>query len=155
MIGILEGLLEIVIGENSNRPIALTKFKRKTDSAVFCASVGEAASQISAAKALIETMMREIDQILRERSQLDYKNRAAYRGFVALSARMLRLAADHLMDMLGSSGFAMAMPGQRYWRDYCTVARHVSYMPDVGMEVYGRQLLGFPIEDNVVAPATI
>lgn len=155
MIGIVEGLLEIAIGDNSSRPIALTKFKRKVDSSVFCASVGEAASQIFAAKALVESMMREIDRILVERRQLDYTSRAAFRGLVAISARMLRTAADHLMDMLGSSGFSMTAPGQRYWRDYCTVARHVSYMPDVGMEVYGRQLLGFPIEENVVAPAAI
>jgi len=155
MIGIVEGLLEIVIGENSRRPIALTKFNRKVDSAVYCASVGEAASQIFAAKALVEKMMREIDLFLIEGRELDYQHRAMNRGFVALCARMLRKAADQLMDMLGSSGFAMTTPGQRYWRDYCNVARHVSYMPDVGMEVYGRALLGVPIEDNIVHPATV
>jgi hypothetical protein len=114
LIGMLEGLLEVVIGDNSKRPLVQTKFQRKTDSAVFAASIGEAASKIFTAKALMEKAMSKIDALAVEKCQMSYSNRARKRGFAALSVRLLREAADGLVDALGSSGFLTANPGQRY-----------------------------------------
>jgi 3-hydroxy-9,10-secoandrosta-1,3,5(10)-triene-9,17-dione monooxygenase len=155
LIGMLEGLLEVVIGDNSKRPLAQTKFRRKSDSAVFVAGIGEAASKIFAAKALMEKTMAEIDALAIEKRQMSYSNRVLNRGFAAISVRLLREAADGLVDALGSSGFLTANIGQRYWRDFSTGVRHVSFLSDPGMEVFGRALLGVPIEDNITPPSYV
>ena len=35
------------------------------------------------------------------------------------------------------------------WRDSATAGRHAVIMPSVNQEVYGKALLGVPLEDNI------
>jgi hypothetical protein len=49
--------------------------------------------------------------------------------------------------MYGAAAFADAGPLQRIWRDANVAARHAGLVPAVGLEVYGKSLLG--ISDRV------
>jgi Acyl-CoA dehydrogenase, C-terminal domain len=51
-------------------------------------------------------------------------------------------AIDILLDVHGSGGLVDASPLQRIWQDASVAARHVSLLPGMSYEVYGKALLG-------------
>jgi hypothetical protein len=52
-----------------------------------------------------------------------------------------RDAVHRLLNIGGSSSFAVANPVQRIWRDLETASRHQILSPDLSGEIYGRALL--------------
>lgn len=64
-------------------------------------------------------------------------------------AEHITTAIDDLLYAHGSGGFAESSPLQRYWRDSNIAARHAFVLPEVGLEIYGKALLGV---DERIAP---
>jgi 3-hydroxy-9,10-secoandrosta-1,3,5(10)-triene-9,17-dione monooxygenase len=58
-------------------------------------------------------------------------------------------AINILVSAHGAGTFAESSPLQRMWRDSNTAARHAIVLPSVGIEVYGKALLGV---ENTVTP---
>ena len=56
--------------------------------------------------------------------------------------KLLRNAAERLMDIGGSSGFASASQLQRAWRDIAVGSRHGFLNTLQSCELYGRSLAG-------------
>lgn len=153
MVGAVEALLEVTLSSgNSARPIVHTNYRHKIDSPVFQAGLGEAATWVRAAGILMDTATRLIDRAALEERPTTYEERTLSRGDAALSIQLLGKAADKLMNLLGSSGFATSSPAQRYWRDYNIASRHVVNLPEVGFEVLGKALLGIPASENITVP---
>jgi Acyl-CoA dehydrogenase, C-terminal domain len=59
-------------------------------------------------------------------------------------------AIEQLMFTAGSSAFSLTNPLQRYWRDLHVALRHVNNLPQLGYEIYGRDLVG--VKPNVSPP---
>ncbi len=55
---------------------------------------------------------------------------------------LCREAIDKLMSVNGASAFAEFNYMQQIWRDSHTASRHAFAEPVLGMEIYGRELLG-------------
>lgn len=149
LVGAAEGLLDCLCDGIPDKPMLWTNYRRKGDSPVFQALIGRAGAQIHAVRTLMDSMTDTIDRIALERRPMDARERAFNRGQMAVAITMLTEAVEALMNGAGSSGFLEASPAQRFWRDYSVGARHISLLPEVGYEIYGRLLLGEP---DIVRP---
>jgi alkylation response protein AidB-like acyl-CoA dehydrogenase len=149
LVGCAEGLLEVATAK-SGSPILYSVYAKKSDSSSYHASIGEAATQIKAAKRLVEDSCRRIDAVAAEGRVQSIDERTEARGEGALVIRLLHDAIERLMDLGGSSGFSTTAPAQRYWRDFATGSRHVIFNSAISYEQAGRHLLG--IEPGIVEP---
>ncbi len=149
LLGCAEGLLE-VIAAKSGGPIIYSTYAHKSDSAAYHAAIGEAATQIQAARRLVEDSCGRIDAAACEGRVQSVEERAEARGEGALVIHLLHTAIERLMDLGGSSGFTTTAPAQRYWRDFSISARHVIFNSQISYETVGRRVLG--IEPGIVDP---
>lgn len=149
LVGCAEGLLEYITAK-SGSPIIYSIYAHKSDSAAYHASIGEAATQIQAARRLVEDSCARIDAAARNGWVQSLEERTEARGEGALVIRLLHDAIERLMDLGGSSGFTTTAPAQRYWRDFATGSRHVLFNSQISYEQAGRRVLG--IEPGVVEP---
>jgi len=149
LVGCAEGLLE-VIAAKSTGPIIYSSYAHKSDSAAYHASIGEAVTQIQAARRMVEDSCARIDAAASDGRVQSVEERTEARGEGALVIRLLHDAIERLLDLGGSSGFATTAAAQRYWRDFAIGSRHVIFNAQISYEQAGRHLLG--IEPGVVEP---
>jgi alkylation response protein AidB-like acyl-CoA dehydrogenase len=147
VVGAAEGLLETVM-ENKQRPIIYSTYGERGQSQAWQAKLGQAAAQISTARAMMDQHNRFNDDAARGQRLLTYAERAKIRAEVSVICEMLIAAVETLMNLAGSSAYMLKNPAQRFWRDFSIAVRHVIFNIDLGFEVYGKQLLG--IEPNVI-----
>jgi alkylation response protein AidB-like acyl-CoA dehydrogenase len=67
--------------------------------------------------------------------------------------KMIRQAAERLMDIGGASAFASANPLQRAWRDIALGSRHAFVNSRQSFELLGRCLAGEPLQSMLFAAA--
>jgi alkylation response protein AidB-like acyl-CoA dehydrogenase len=147
LVGMAEAALELVTGTTSKRGIVYTTYARQTDSHVVQKEIGEAATMIHAARVLMDTANRGIDEAAIASRPLEYLEQTRSKGETVFATDLLVKAVDKLMYIAGSSGFMESTPLQRYWRDLNLAARHAANVPNVGYEMYGRALMG--VEPNI------
>lgn len=152
LVGCAEGLLEVVTAK-SGGPIIYSTYAHKSDSAAYHAAIGEAATQIKAARRMVEESCARIDAAAAERRVQSIEERTDARGEGALVIQLLHAAIERLMDLGGSSGFTTTAAAQRYWRDFAIGSRHVIFNSQISYEQVGRGVLG--IEPGVVDPEMI
>jgi 3-hydroxy-9,10-secoandrosta-1,3,5(10)-triene-9,17-dione monooxygenase len=152
LVGCAEGLLEVVAAK-SGSPIIYSTYAHKSDSAAYHASIGEAATQIQAARRMVENSCARIDAAAAEGRVQTTEERTDARGEGALVIQLLHAAIERLMDLGGSSGFTTTAAAQRYWRDFAIGSRHVIFNSQISYEQVGRGVLG--IEPGVVDPEMI
>jgi alkylation response protein AidB-like acyl-CoA dehydrogenase len=98
----------------------------------------------------------EIDETAQQRP-LDGFEKARIQADCGYAMSLLRRAAERLMDVAGPSGFALANPLQRFWRDLSFGSRHTALNTRLGLELYGRARLGLDSNFNLLSdikPAT-
>ena len=61
---------------------------------------------------------------------------------LADAARDCRSAVELMLDLNGTSGFAVSNPLQRYWRDVAVASRHPHLNPYLATERFGAALSG-------------
>ena len=152
LVGCAEGVLEVVSAK-SGSPIIYSTYAHKSDSAAYIAAVGEAATQIQAARRMVENSCARIDAAAAEGRVQTTEERTDARGEGALVIQLLHAAIERLMDLGGSSGFTTTAAAQRYWRDFAIGSRHVIFNSQISYEQVGRGVLG--IEPGVVDPEMI
>jgi alkylation response protein AidB-like acyl-CoA dehydrogenase len=152
LVGIAEAILEAVTEDGGARPILYTSYQHKIDSPVFRAGVGKAAAQIRAARHLMNNSTSLLDTAAIEGREATYQERGDSRGDAAMAVDLLMEAVDRLMNLAGSSSFALSNKTQRYWRDFSVGSRHAVLLPETGYEVAGGVLLGLAPDKNVVMP---
>jgi alkylation response protein AidB-like acyl-CoA dehydrogenase len=149
-LGAAEALAEHVAQAATEKPYVGTFFARQADSQALAKSLGEAAIKIDTARLLIETATGALDEAALERRTLTERERARNKAQANYAIQILDEAVSALMFIAGSGAFNHSNPAVRYWRDFNMVARHFGNIPAVGMEVYGRSLLG--VTPNAVPP---
>ncbi|WP_280218209.1 acyl-CoA dehydrogenase family protein [Nocardia neocaledoniensis] len=114
-IGICEGVLAAGIAYQRNR-VGATGTVVKDDPYVLHA-LGEAASEIDAARQhLLANVDRIYDRVERG-EQIDFATRATVRRDQARAAWRAVRAADEIFDRAGGNALRMDNPLQRFWRD--------------------------------------
>ncbi len=148
-LGLGRAALKYVIDNAPRRAIAYTSFEKQTDSVLFQAQVAEAALKIDSAELRAFRAVDEIDAAAREGRKLDATTRARIRADVGLVNSHITDAINILLTAHGAGSFAESSPMQRWWRDSNTAARHAVALPSIGLELYGKALLGV---ENTVTP---
>lgn len=146
-LGIGRAALKYVIEKAPQRAIAYTSFDKQTSSVMFQAQVAEAAQKIDTAHLHAFRAAADIDDAAQGGEKLDYLTRARVRADVGTVVTNILDALNILVSAHGAGTFAEASPMQRMWRDANTAARHAVVLPAVGIEVYGKALLG--VENTV------
>ncbi len=142
MVGMAQRVLELVSENVGKRGITYTSYEHQSDSQVVVREIAEAAVKIECARGLLQGCAAEVDRAGAERRKMPELDRARFRGQIAYLSGLLRQTVDGLMSITGASGFALASPLQRYWRDLGMLSRHAFLSTNPGLEVYGRALLG-------------
>ncbi len=148
-LGIGRAALKYVIEKAPQRNIAYTSFDKQSNSVMFQAQIAEAAQKIDTAHLHAFRAAADIDDAAARNEQMDYVTRARVRADTGTVATSVLQALDILVSAHGAGTFAEASPLQRMWRDANTAARHAIVMPAIGIEVYGKALLGV---ENTVTP---
>lgn len=148
-LGMGRAALNYVIAKAPQRSIAYTSFEKQTSSVMFQAQIAEAAMKIDTAHLHAYRAAADIDGAAQRGEKLDYVTRARVRADCGVVVNSITEALNILVSAHGAGTFAESSPLQRIWRDSNTAARHAIVMPAVGIEVYGKALLGV---ENTVTP---
>jgi alkylation response protein AidB-like acyl-CoA dehydrogenase len=149
VLGIAQAMLEKVIEASNKRGITFTTYTRQAETPVIQHQVAEAALKIDCANLQVMHAAAEVEAIASAGKQADDIMRARVRGVVGFATKLIREAVDTLATVGGASGFADSSPLQRMWRDAGIAARHAILTTDIGLEIYGRALLGV---EGTIAP---
>lgn len=147
LLGLGQAALEHVRSSASRKGITATEFGRQADSAGFQIQLAAAALRIDSARLHAYRAADQLDQHAARKAVPDYTTRALIRADAAAAARYVTGAVSTLVDAHGSSGFAESSPLQRIWRDARVGASHALLNHNVGLEIYGKALLG--VDNNV------
>ena len=120
---------------------------KQVDSSAFQVQVGEAATRIEAAEALIMRAADEVDAAAGRGETLALPVRTRMRARASYAGTQITEAIGILLSAHGAGSFAESNPLQRMWRDANVASRHVALLHPVAMEVHGRALLG--VEKNI------
>ena len=121
-----------------------TTYTRSADAPTIQLAVAEAASMIDAAELLPHRCTTEIDELAAADQPATRLQRARARMDTGHAISLSRSAIHKLLTVNGASAFGEFNPIQRMWRDSATASRHAFAEPEIGTEIYGRELLGVP-----------
>lgn len=140
-------MLELVEENVQQKPLVTTTFMPKAQSQVVVHELGKVAAQLDTARLLILHAAEEIDTDAISGRAWTPLDAARHKASCAQAAQLIHTSVEQLMFVAGSSAFATANPLSRFWRDIHVGLRHVTHIPSVGYEIYGRDRLG--IEPNI------
>lgn len=123
------------------KPLSFTTDARQADSVGVQTQVAEAALKLETARPHTYQAVDAVDRAAPV-GPLDYTARAHIRAQAGYAAQQVLDSIGILLNVHGSSAFAETYPLQRIWRDAHVAARHAGLIPAVGLEVYGKSLLG-------------
>lgn len=150
LVGAAEYMLELVERDAPKKPVVTTTFARKTDSHVIVHHLGKVAAQLDNAKLLLFAVNGQIDDAALEGRQFTPLEAATHKAKCAQIVELVHASIEQLMFIAGSSAFSLSNPLQRYWRDVHMALRHVTNLPHLSYEIYGRDRLG--VEPNISPP---
>ncbi|PFG66504.1 alkylation response protein AidB-like acyl-CoA dehydrogenase [Propionibacteriaceae bacterium ES.041] len=141
-LGMARAALDLTLETVPKRRVKYTVYEKSADAPFVQTLVAEAASMIDAATMLVHRLATTIDDAAAENRDHTAIERARARMDAGHAATLCREAIDKLMSVNGASAFAEFNYLQQIWRDSHTGSRHAFAEPVLGMEIYGRELLG-------------
>jgi 3-hydroxy-9,10-secoandrosta-1,3,5(10)-triene-9,17-dione monooxygenase len=144
LLGLGRAALDYVREAAGSKRMAGTTFSRQADSASLQMQLGEAALLIDTAHMHARRAADDLDEHAVRGVQPSFPARARARADASRAAGQVVEAINILLNVHGSSGLVDASPLQRIWQDANVGARHVSLLPAISNEVYGKALLDLP-----------
>lgn len=141
MLGAAEGMLEAVRQKMNSRAIIGWNYQRQSDSQLLLAMLGEAAMKIASARMHVLGASDQMDLSGPERA-LSKQEKVRIQADCGYAMRLVREAAELLLDIAGPGAFALANSIQRYWRDISIGSRHNALNSGLSLELLGRALTG-------------
>jgi len=142
LLGLGRAALSVAVDAAAAKPLSFTVHGRQADSVGVQIQLAEAALKLETARLHTYRAVDEVDQAAASGGPLDYAARTHVRARAGFAAQQVLDAISTLLNVHGASSFADAAPLQRIWRDANVAARHAGLVPAVGLEVYGKSLLG-------------
>lgn len=141
MLGAATGMLEAVRQKMNERPIISWNYERQSDSELLLAKLGEAAIKIDSAWLHVYRACDIVDRVAQERTvtKIEKVKTQADCGY---AMRLVREAAEILLDIAGPSAFTLTNMIQRQWRDLSVGSRHNALNAGLSLELLGRALTG-------------
>lgn len=147
LLGAAEYMLELAEAEAKAKPVVTTTFTTKTQSHVVVHDLGRVAAQLDAAKTLLFSLTKQLDEAALSGTKLTTDECAKQKAQCAQVTELIHAAIEKIMYISGSSAFTHKNPLQRYWRDVHVGLRHITNLPQIGYEIYGRNRLD--VEPNI------
>jgi 3-hydroxy-9,10-secoandrosta-1,3,5(10)-triene-9,17-dione monooxygenase len=143
-LGLARAALDLTLEVLPKRSVKYTTYTRSVDAPTVQLAVAQAASMIDAAELLLHRCTTEIDELAEAGQTATRLQRARARMDTGHAISLSRSAIDKLLTVNGASAFGEFNPIQRMWRDSATASRHAFAEPEIGTEIYGKELLGVP-----------
>ncbi|WP_236949438.1 acyl-CoA dehydrogenase family protein [Mycolicibacterium goodii] len=144
VLGLGRVALQYTIGKASSKGLQHTFIARQSDSVGVQMQIAEAALKIETARLHVYQATDDLAEATLHPETLDYALRARVRGLAGYAAQQVLEAIQTLLSVHGSGSFAESNPMQRIWRDANVAARHAGLNTAIGLEVFGKSLLGVP-----------
>jgi len=141
LVGAAEAMLEIVESEAPKKPIVTTTYKNRTESAVVVHEIGRVAAQLDTAKLLLFAACGLLDECALTGRKLTDNERSKHKAQCAQIVELIHSSIESLMFISGSSAFSLTNPLSRFWKDTHVGLRHVTNLPMLSYEIYGRNRL--------------
>jgi alkylation response protein AidB-like acyl-CoA dehydrogenase len=148
LLGAARNLLERTIGNVDKKPITHWDYLRQADSHVVLEQIGEAAMEIDTAWLHVLRAADALD-ITAQSGPVCRSDQVRLQAAEGFAMKMIRQAAERLMDIGGASAFAMSNPLQRAWRDIALGSRHAFVNTSQSLELYGRDLAGESLQSTL------
>ncbi|MEJ7935967.1 hypothetical protein WG907_17170 [Sphingobium sp. AN558] len=139
MLGAAVGMLEAVRHKINDRPIIGWQYDRQADSHLLLAMLGEAAIKIDSAFLHIYRVCDIMDLVSQDRTVTTFE-KVQCQTDCGYAMRLLREAADTLLNVAGPNAFALTSDIQSYWRDLSIGSRHNALNSGLSTELLGRAL---------------
>ncbi|UNO42643.1 acyl-CoA dehydrogenase family protein [Streptomyces sp. MST-110588] len=146
-LGLGRAALKLVTEKAATKPMSYTYYETQADSVGVQIQVAEAAMKIDTAHLHVHRAATDLDTAAARGVDLDLLTRARVRADTGHAIENLLSALSTLADVHGAGTFADANTLQRIWRDASVAGRHAASRPAVGMEIYGKVLLG--VEERI------
>jgi 3-hydroxy-9,10-secoandrosta-1,3,5(10)-triene-9,17-dione monooxygenase len=150
LIGGAEAMLEIVASESKVKPIVTTLYKNRAESGAVVHEIGRVAAQLDAARVLLFSALATLDDVALSGREFPFAERAKHKALCAQIIDHVHASVESLMFIAGSSAFALSNPLSRYWKDIHVALRHVTNVPMLAYEIYGRDRLD--VKPNISPP---
>jgi 3-hydroxy-9,10-secoandrosta-1,3,5(10)-triene-9,17-dione monooxygenase len=144
ILGMGRGALALCIDKAPTKTMQHTFFERQSDSVGLQLQVAEAALKLQTAQLHAYQVANELDLSAAGGSALGYPERARFKAMIGYATQQVLDAINVLLNVHGAGSFAETSRMQQYWRDANTAARHAGLNATVGLEVFGKSLLGVP-----------
>lgn len=141
-IGAAEEMLAIVEGEATKRPLVTTFYKTRSDSGAVVHEIGEIAAKLDSARLLLFAATGLLDEVSLTSRPFTIPERAQHKARCAQIVQLVHGCIESMMFLSGSSAFSLTNPLSRYWKDVSVGLRHITNIPMLGYEIYGRDRLG-------------
>jgi alkylation response protein AidB-like acyl-CoA dehydrogenase len=115
---------------------------------VVLEQIGEAAMEIDTAWLHVLRAADALD-ITAQSGPVSRSDQVRLQAAEGFAMKMIRQAAERLMDIGGASAFAMSNPLQRAWRDIALGSRHAFVNTSQSLELYGRDLAGESLQSTL------
>jgi alkylation response protein AidB-like acyl-CoA dehydrogenase len=148
LLGAAGNLLERTLASVGQKPVTHWDYPRQADSHVVLEQIGEAAMEIDTAWLHILHAADALD-ITAQSGAVSPSEQVRLQAAQGFAVRMIRQAAERLMDIGGASAFAMSNPLQRAWRDIALGSRHAFVNTSQSLELYGRHLAGERLQSRL------
>lgn len=136
-LGTAQAALEHVVAQADKRPVSFTTYQRQSDSPAFQLAIAEAAAKIDVAGLLARSCAE-----MAGAASPDQLTRARVRLHASHAVRQCGEAMDLLVSAHGAAAVAESSPLNVYQRDMQTALRHAMISPTMGLEAFGRVMLG-------------
>jgi alkylation response protein AidB-like acyl-CoA dehydrogenase len=150
LLGGAEAMLEIVEAESKVKPIVTTFYKTRAESGAVLHDLGRIAAKLDAARTLLFNALGALDEIALSGREFPFSERAKQKALCAQVIELIHGSVESLMFISGSSAFALANPLSRYWKDIHIALRHITNVPMLAYEIYGRDRLD--VNPNISPP---
>jgi alkylation response protein AidB-like acyl-CoA dehydrogenase len=148
LLGAADNLLGLILANVGKKPITHWDYARQADSHVVLQQIGEAAMEIDTAWLHILRTADALD-ITAQAGPVSPSEQVRLQAAEGFAMRMIRQAADRLMDVGGASAFTLSNPLQRAWRDIALGSRHAFVNTGQSLELYGRHLAGERLQSGL------
>jgi 3-hydroxy-9,10-secoandrosta-1,3,5(10)-triene-9,17-dione monooxygenase len=150
LVGGAKTMLALIEADVLKKPLMSTVYKLKAESAVIVHEVGMIAAQLDNAELLLFDCLEKLDRRARSGETWTSLELSRQKAQGAQIINLIHRAIESIMFLGGSSAFALANPIQRYWRDIHMALRHITHIPALGYELYGRDRL--QLSPNISPP---
>ncbi len=150
VVGVVAGCYDAYLAAMRERVRLSLGGGRFVDDPFAQVAVGRASSEIDAATLQLERNMRELWTLAKAGEEIPLSLRLRTRRDQVRATERAVEAIDLLFKTAGGTSLFLGNVVERAWRDAHAGSMHVANEPERAFALYGKDVFGLPVEDNLV-----